>query len=120
MNVSLTAVPIAVPVFTSSSSKKILYDPFVALISPVTLTVVPTGPLFGVMVVIVVGVAVACGRSDAMIVVVSSSIVKVAVILLLSKRFPHSQTFFGACFLSLRYGCFKLYLFQFFYALCRL
>ncbi len=88
---ALTVPFTAVPLFTSSSSKKILYDPSAVSISPATLTVVPTGPLLGVIVAIVVGFAVACGRNDAMIVVMSSSVVKAMVILLLSKHFPHSK-----------------------------
>jgi len=107
VNVSLTAISTAVPFFTLFPSHKIWYEPFVVSIVPLTFTVVPTGPVFGVIVVIV-GVAVTGGtRSDVMNVVMSNNAMKPTVILplldrFLSKHFPRSQTIFGVCFLSLQ------------------
>ncbi len=102
MNVSSTATSTAVPLFTSSSSKTIAYEPFAVSISPTSVIVVPTGPLFGVIVVIVVGLAGIPGRNEAPTAATSSSVARAKLSFSLSKRFPSFSTFFSTCFLSLK------------------
>ncbi len=89
---SLTAVPTATPFFTSFPSKKIAYDPFTVSISPTTRTMSPTCPLSG-SIEVIVGVAVALGKSAAVKAITNNIAMKVAVTLPLfdkcsGTRFP--------------------------------